>query len=80
MLRTEGFFHPRCSSEVIMVRPLGRSTDPQLTTAVSLRVPMGLWQQEAGHLCSPFLYPTPQPLPQMRHNKGNIKSTPEAVH
>lgn len=50
-----------------------------LTNYSSLRIPMGLWQQETGPLCSTFLYPTPHPLPQKLYNKGRIRSTSEAV-
>ena len=56
-----------------------RQNHRPLTNYSILRIPMGLWQQETGHLCSTFLYPTCHPLPQKLYNKDSIKNTSEAV-
>lgn len=56
-----------------------RQNHRPLTNYSILRIPMGFWQQETGHLCSTFLYPTCHPLPQKLYNKRSIKNTSEAV-
>lgn len=58
----------------------GQINRPLTNHSILIEVPHGVQQQEAGHLCSPFLYLIPHPLPQMGHNKGCIKNTSESVH